>query len=147
MPLEPAHQVVRFGPYEANFADGELRKHGTRLKIQSKPLSILELLTKNQGKIVTREELRQALWQEDVFVDFEKNLGTAVNKLRAVLSDSAETPQYIETVPRRGYRFLVPVENGNGKAGPPSLALAERPSRNAPSTTEITETHPPPPTP
>jgi len=77
---EPAYQVVRFGPYEANFSDGELRKHGIRLKIQPKPLLILQLLAKNQGKIVTREELRQALWQEDVFVDFEKNLGTAVNK-------------------------------------------------------------------
>jgi DNA-binding winged helix-turn-helix (wHTH) protein/tetratricopeptide (TPR) repeat protein len=134
---------VRFGPYEANFADGELRKHGTRLKIQSKPLSILQLLTKNQGNIVTREQLRQALWQEDVFVDFEKNLGTAVNKLRAVLSDSAETPQYIETVPRRGYRFLVPVENGNGKAGPPRLALGERASGNGASTNEITESYAP----
>src|SRR6266851_4518883 len=143
MPAEPEHQVVRFGPYEANFADGELRKHGTRLKIQPKPLLILQLLAKNQGKIVTREELRKALWQEDVFVDFEKNLGTAVNKLRSVLSDSAETPQYIETVPRRGYRFLVPVENGNGKAGPARLALGERASGNGASTNEITESYAP----
>jgi DNA-binding winged helix-turn-helix (wHTH) protein/tetratricopeptide (TPR) repeat protein len=115
MPPEPEHQVVKFGPYEANFADGELRKHGTRLKIQCKPLSVLQLLVNNQGKIVTREELRKALWQQDVFVDFEKNLGTAVNKLRSVLSDSAETPRYIETIPRRGYRFLAFVENGAAK--------------------------------
>jgi eukaryotic-like serine/threonine-protein kinase len=143
MPPEPEHQVVRFGPYEANFTDGELRKHGTRLKIQPKPLFVLQLLVNNQGKIVTREELRKALWQADVFVDFEKNLGTAVNKLRSVLSDSAETPQYIETVPRRGYRFLVPVENGNGKAGPPRLALGERASGNGASTNEITESYAP----
>ncbi len=123
MPPEPEHQVVRFGPYEANFADGELRKHGTRLKIQSKPLFVLQLLVNNQGKIVTREELRKALWQEDVFVDFEKNLGTAVNKLRSVLSDSAETPRYIETIPRRGYRFLAPVENGVAK--PPEAAAPQ----------------------
>src|SRR5260370_37634901 len=124
MPLEPAHQVVRFGPYEANFADGELRKHGTRLKIQSKPLSILQLLTKNQGEIVTREELRQALWQEDVFVDFEKNLGTAVNKLRVVLSDSAETSRYIETIPRRRDPFLASSENGDAKR-PDTAALQQ----------------------
>ena len=110
MPPAPEHQVVKFGPYEANFADGELRKHGARLKIQSKPLSVLQLLVTNQGKIVTREELRKALWQDDVFVDFEKNLTTAVNKLRDVLCDRVDEPRYIETVPRKGYRFTAAVE-------------------------------------
>jgi DNA-binding winged helix-turn-helix (wHTH) protein/tetratricopeptide (TPR) repeat protein len=115
MPPEPEHQVVKFGPFEVNFAESELRKHGTLLKVQAKPLSILQLLVINQGKIVTREQLRKALWEDDVFVDFEKNLGTAVNKLRSVLNDSADAPRYIETIPRRGYRFLVSVENGATK--------------------------------
>jgi eukaryotic-like serine/threonine-protein kinase len=100
---------VRFGPYEADFAQGELRKHGIKLKIQSKPLSVLQILVQKHGEVVSREELREALWQGDVFVDFDKNLATAVNKLRSVLGDSADEPRYIETVPRRGYRFLVAV--------------------------------------
>jgi DNA-binding winged helix-turn-helix (wHTH) protein/tetratricopeptide (TPR) repeat protein len=118
MLTEAAHQVVRFGPYEANFVEGELRKRGTLLKIQAKPLSVLRILVDKPGKVVTREELRKALWQDDVFVDFEKNLATAVNKLRVVLNDSADTPRYIETIPRRGYRFLIPVESGNAKPAP-----------------------------
>jgi len=100
---------VRFGPYEADFAQGELRKHGIKVKIQSKPLSVLQILVQKHGEVVSREELREALWQGDVFVDFDKNLATAVNKLRSVLGDSADEPRYIETVPRRGYRFLVAV--------------------------------------
>src|SRR5215471_6693994 len=108
MPAEP--EQVRFGPFEVNFTDGELRKHGARLRIQSKPLSVLHLLVSNQGKVVTREELRKALWHDDVFVDFEKNLTTAVNKLRETLSDTAEEARYIETLPRKGYRFTVAVE-------------------------------------
>ena len=143
MPLEPADEIVRFGPYEANFAAGELRKHGARLKIQPKPLSVLQLLAINQGKIVTREELRKALWQDDTFVDFDKNLATAVNKLRSVLSDSAETPRYIETIPRRGYRFLVPVENRNGSANPLELAVGERISGNGASANVIVESRAP----
>ena len=103
-------RLARFGPYVADFAQGELRKHGTKLKIQSKPLSVLQILVQKRGEIVTREELRAALWPSDVFVDFDKNLATAVNKLRSVLGDSAEEPSYIETIPRRGYRFLVPVD-------------------------------------
>jgi DNA-binding winged helix-turn-helix (wHTH) protein/tetratricopeptide (TPR) repeat protein len=103
-------RLARFGPYVADFVQGELRKHGTKLKIQSKPLSVLQILVQKRGEIVTREELRGALWQSDVFVDFDKNLATAVNKLRSVLGDSAEEPRYIETIPRRGYRFLVPVD-------------------------------------
>jgi DNA-binding winged helix-turn-helix (wHTH) protein/tetratricopeptide (TPR) repeat protein len=108
MPTDP--EKVRFGPFEVNFTDAELRKHGTRLKIQSKPLSVLQLLVQNQGKIVSREDLQKALWHDDVFVDFEKNLTTAVNKLREALSDTAEEARYIETVPRKGYRFTFPVE-------------------------------------
>jgi DNA-binding winged helix-turn-helix (wHTH) protein/tetratricopeptide (TPR) repeat protein len=101
---------VRFGPYEADFRRGELRKFGTRIRIQGKPLAVLALLVKTPGQTVLREELRDALWTDDVFVDFDKNLATAVNKLRQALCDTAESPQYIETVPKVGYRFIAPVE-------------------------------------
>jgi DNA-binding winged helix-turn-helix (wHTH) protein/tetratricopeptide (TPR) repeat protein len=141
MPAQPTHQVVRFGPYEANFVEGELRKRGILLKIQAKPLAILQILVSSHGKIVTREELRKTLWQDDVFVDFEKNLATAVNKLRTVLNDSREAPHYIETIPRRGYRFLVPVENGNGKPRDP--VLTEKISGNGISGDKILENHAP----
>jgi DNA-binding winged helix-turn-helix (wHTH) protein/Flp pilus assembly protein TadD len=110
MPEKITHSLVRFGPYEADFAQGELRKHGIRIKIQAKPLAILGLLVRKQGDIVSRDELKRALWPDDVFVDFEKNLSTAVNKLRTALSDSAHSPRYVETAARRGYRFLAPVE-------------------------------------
>jgi DNA-binding winged helix-turn-helix (wHTH) protein/tetratricopeptide (TPR) repeat protein len=112
MPTDSVRDVVRFGPYEVNFVAGELRKHGARLRIQAKPLAILKILLDSSGQVVTREQLRQALWGDDVFVDFEKNVATAVNKLRAALNDSADAPRYIETIPRRGYRFIAPVETG-----------------------------------
>jgi DNA-binding winged helix-turn-helix (wHTH) protein/tetratricopeptide (TPR) repeat protein len=107
---EEVQRTVRFGSYEADFRRGELRKFGTRVRIQGKPLAVLALLVKTPGETVPRDDLRNALWPDDVFVDFDKNLATAVNKLRQALCDTAESPQYIETVPRVGYRFLVPVE-------------------------------------
>ncbi len=110
MDSDTLYPTVRFGPYEVVFGEGVLLKRGHRLKIQAKPLAILQLLVSKPGEIVSREELRKALWRDDVFVDFDKNLATAINKLRAVLGDSADSPRYIETIPRRGYRFLAPVE-------------------------------------
>lgn len=110
MLTQGVQQAIRFGPYEADFHRGELRKFGTRIKIQSKPLAVLALLVQTPGQTVLREEFRAALWPDDVFVDFDKNLATAVNKLRQALCDTAEHPQYIETVPRVGYRFLAAVE-------------------------------------
>lgn len=110
MALKESQSQVRFGPFEADFDEGILRKNGRRIRIQAKPLAILKLLVRNQGGVVTREELKKALWRDGVFVDFEKNLGTAVNKLRTALGDTADSPRFIETVPRRGYRFLVPPE-------------------------------------
>jgi DNA-binding winged helix-turn-helix (wHTH) protein/tetratricopeptide (TPR) repeat protein len=100
-----------FGPYEADFHEHELRKFGTRIKIQSKPFAVLELLLKNHGQVVSRERLQEALWpDQNVFVDFDKSLRTAVNKLREVLCDTAEEHRYIETVPRHGYRFAANVQ-------------------------------------
>jgi TolB-like protein/Tfp pilus assembly protein PilF len=106
--MEPATRppTIRFGPYLVDFRAGELRKNGSRIRLQEKPLRVLALLTERQGQVVTREELKQHLWPEDTFVEFEAGLNTAVSKLRDALSDHAGKPRYIETVPRRGYRFL-----------------------------------------
>jgi TolB-like protein/DNA-binding winged helix-turn-helix (wHTH) protein/lipoprotein NlpI len=102
---------VRFGRFEADFAESELRKSGIRLRIQGKPLAVLQVLLERPGEIVSRETLRKRLWtEENVFVDFDKALSTAVNKLREALGDSAEEARYIETIPKRGYRFLAHAE-------------------------------------
>ena len=109
--MEPATRppTLRFGPYLVDFRAGELHKSGSRIRLQEKPLRVLALLAERQGQLVTREELKQHLWPEDTFVEFEAGLNTAVSKLRDALSDNAGKPRYIETIPRRGYRFLAPV--------------------------------------
>ena len=101
-----ARQVVCFGPFELDLHSGELFKHGSRIKLQGQPIQILCILLEQPGKLVTREEISQKLWPSDTFVDFEHSLNTAVKKLRTALGDEAETPRYIETLPRRGYRFI-----------------------------------------
>ena len=92
---------------------GEVHKHGIRLKLQDQPFQVLAILLEHSGEVVTREELRQKLWPADTFVDFDTGLNSAIKKLRDVLSDSADAPRYIETLPRRGYRFIAHVENGD----------------------------------
>jgi TolB-like protein/DNA-binding winged helix-turn-helix (wHTH) protein/Flp pilus assembly protein TadD len=106
----PAARSVRFGVFEADLRAGELRKKGVRIKLQSQPFLLLVRLLKQQGELVTREDLRSTLWPEGTFIDFDHSLGTAINKLREVLGDSATNPRFIETLPRRGYRFIAPVE-------------------------------------
>lgn len=101
--------MYRFGPFEADLSRWELRKHGTRLKVQEQPLRVLEALLEKPGELVSREQLRERLWPSDTFVDFEKSLNGAVAKLRQALSDSAEGPVYVETAARKGYRFIAPV--------------------------------------
>jgi DNA-binding winged helix-turn-helix (wHTH) protein/tetratricopeptide (TPR) repeat protein len=114
MEQAPKSPMLKFGPYLVDLAAGEVRKNGSRIRLQEKPLRVLALLAERQGQLVTREELKKHLWPEDTFVDFETGLNTAVSKLRDALSDSAETPRYIETIPRRGYRFVSPVEIFDG---------------------------------
>jgi len=104
---------TRFGAYEVDLRSRELYKHGIRLKLQDQPFQILALLLERPGDVVTREELRQKLWPADTFVDFDTGLNSAIKKLRVVLADSAEEPRYIETLPRRGYRFIAHVESGD----------------------------------
>jgi eukaryotic-like serine/threonine-protein kinase len=114
MEQAPSPSVLKFGSYLVDLAALEVRKNGSRIRLQEKPLRVLALLAERQGQVVSREELKKHLWPDDTFVDFETGLNTAVSKLRDALSDSAEKPRYIETIPRRGYRFLVPVELVNG---------------------------------
>src|SRR5277367_3031555 len=119
MEQAPTPPTLKFGPYVVDLAAGEVRKNGSRVRLQEKPLRVLALLTERSGQMVTREELRRHLWPEDTFVDFETGLNTAVSKLRDALCDSAEAPRFIETIPRRGYRFLASLEttgtNGSEK--------------------------------
>jgi len=101
--------VVRFGTYEADLRDGILTKRGLRIKIQGQPFRILALLLERPGEVVSREQIQQKLWPDNTFVEFDDGLNAAVGKLRAALGDSAENPRFVETVPRRGYRFVAPV--------------------------------------
>jgi TolB-like protein/DNA-binding winged helix-turn-helix (wHTH) protein/Tfp pilus assembly protein PilF len=107
--------LIPFGPFEADLSSQELRKHGVRLRLPRQSFQILKMLLERPGDLVTREELREALWQSETFVDFEHGLNAAINRLREVLGDSADHPKFIETLPRRGYRFTGPV-NGMPKA-------------------------------
>src|ERR1700735_2690740 len=119
MEAAPQTRRTRFGPYEVDLRSGEIHKHGIRLKLQDQPFQVLVLLLEHPGEVVTRDELRQKLWPADTFVDFDTGLNSAIKKLRDVLSDSADEPRYIETLPRRGYRFIAPVENGPPPASAP----------------------------
>ena len=105
--------LLRFGTFELDLQSGELRKAGVRLKLQQQPFLVLKMLVQRPGEIVTREELCSKIWPADTFVDFDKSLNTAINKLRDALGDTSSSPTFIETIPRRGYRFIAPV-SGNG---------------------------------
>ncbi len=104
-------RVARFGVFELDLSAGELRKNGVKLRLQGQPFQVLTLLLERAGGVVTREELRQSLWPSDTFVDFDHSLTTAINKVREALGDSASNPRYVETLARRGYRFIAPVQN------------------------------------
>jgi DNA-binding winged helix-turn-helix (wHTH) protein/tetratricopeptide (TPR) repeat protein len=113
--LESASRTLRFSVFEVDLRAAEVRKHGVRIKLQDQPFRILSRLLENPGDIVTRDELRQELWHDHTFVDFDRGLNKAIAKLRSALGDSAETPRYIETIPRHGYRLLVPVAQGHSQ--------------------------------
>jgi DNA-binding winged helix-turn-helix (wHTH) protein/tetratricopeptide (TPR) repeat protein len=103
-------RLVRFATFEADLVARELRKNGSKIRLQDQPFQVLALLLENPERAVTREELRQRLWSTDTFVDFDNGLNTAINKIREALGDSAENPRFVETLPRRGYRFIAPVQ-------------------------------------
>jgi DNA-binding winged helix-turn-helix (wHTH) protein len=103
--------IFRFGLFQADAASGTLMRNGVRIKLQDQPFRVLLILLERPGEIVTREELRQKLWAEGTFVDFDGSLNVILKKLRAAIDDDSDNPRFIETVPRRGYRFIAPVSN------------------------------------
>ena len=103
-------RVFRFGVFEVDAATGELRKQGLRIRMQEQPAQFLLMLLDRAGEVVSREEIRRKLWPPDTFVDFDQGLGASLRKLRQALGDDAETPRYIETIPKQGFRFVAPVE-------------------------------------
>jgi TolB-like protein/DNA-binding winged helix-turn-helix (wHTH) protein len=102
-------RIVRFGAFEFDQRTGELRKHGLRIKLQGQPVDVLLMLLERPGEVVTREELQRRLWAADTHVDFEHSLNAAIKRLRAALGDSADSPRFVETIARRGYRFIAPL--------------------------------------
>lgn len=110
----PARRIFRFGTFEADEHTGELRKQGRRLPLQGQPLEVLLLLLDHAGELVARTEIQQRLWADGTLVDFDHGLNTAINKIREHLGDSASSPRFVETLARRGYRFIAPVEVVNG---------------------------------
>jgi len=114
----PLPSTVRFGAFELNPQSGELRKQGINIRLQGQPVEILALLVQRPGELVSREELQRKLWPADTFVDFEQGLNNAMKRLRAALDDNAETPRFIETLPRKGYRFI-----GEIRGEPVSVAI------------------------
>jgi DNA-binding winged helix-turn-helix (wHTH) protein len=126
MPRENQSPAIqRFGVFEVDVRSGELRKQGVRIKLQEQPFHILTVLLQRPGEVVTREQLRSENWPADTFVDFDNGLNTAINKLREALGDSADNPRFIETLPRRGYRFIAPVAGDDGNGGSHAVASGE----------------------
>src|SRR5579864_2682928 len=116
-------RIARFGVFEVDYSAGELRKSGFKLRLQGQPFQVLALLLERAGEVVTREELQQKLWPADTFVDFDHSLNTAINKVREALGDSASNPRFVETLARRGYRFIAPIQNDATVSAPASLPV------------------------
>ena len=110
--LQNGARTIRFGAFEADLHSGEVRKSGNRIKLQDQPFKVLQILLERPGNLVTREELQTRIWPEENYGDFDHAVNVAVGKLRTALGDSADNPSFIETVPRRGYRFVARLENG-----------------------------------
>jgi Tol biopolymer transport system component/DNA-binding winged helix-turn-helix (wHTH) protein len=127
---DPAHDRVHFGPFTVDLHTHEVRKDGIRIRLVGQPFDILAVLLSKPGELVTREELRMRLWPGDTFVDFDHGLNAAVNKLRETLGDSAESPRFVETLPRRGYRFIVAVERPDIPSAPSTAEAQPMPLAN-----------------
>src|SRR5271155_3180232 len=125
----PAPARFRVGEFEVDLRSGELRRKGDKIKLQERPFQILAALLARPGEVVTREEIRQKLWPTNTFVDFEHSINTAVKKLREALGDDAENPRFIETLPRRGYRLIAPVEIVEESGSSPEAAISPVPPR------------------
>ena len=123
----PDAHVFRFGVFELDAQSGELRRHGLKIRLPDQSFQILRALLMRPGELVTRDELRQLLWTAETFVDFEVGLNSAVRKLREALDDSADQPRFVETVPRRGYRFVGPVTEPTVDRAPAAATASDRP--------------------
>lgn len=128
----PTHQTVSFGLFELDFKASQLTRNGTKIRLPQQPLQLLSILIESPGEIVTREQLRQRLWPSDVFIDFDHGLNKSIQKLRDALSDSADSPRYIETIPRVGYRFIAPVTSSTRSRQPQSAIEITQPPPLAP---------------
>jgi len=137
---------LRFGVFEVDLRAGELHKHGLRIRLQEQPFQVLAMLLGRAGHVVSREELQKKLWPADTFVDFDHGLNKAVNKIRDALGDSAESPRFVETVARRGYRFLAEVKAADEAAlsslelAPPRLASPQPPATKTGDRAEFVDT-------
>ena len=126
----------RFGPFELRSRTQELYKHGTRLKLRGQPFRVLRALLERRGDVLTREDLRDLLWPQETFVDFEHGLNAAISELRGVLSDTASGPRYIETLPKLGYRIKVPVEIAEAESNGSSLSASPANEAEIPAAVE-----------
>ena len=131
-----APEVRRFGAFEVDLRSGELRKNGMRLRLSGQPFQVLAELVQRPGVLVAREELQAKLWSADTFVDFDHGLNNAVARIREVLDDSSGTPRYVETIPKRGYRFIAPVSNGHAAAVVPTSSATHSPEVAAPTSAQ-----------
>jgi len=142
MPPSPSNREVRllrFGIFEADLEARELRKNGARVRLQEQPFQVLSALLQSAGQVVTRDHLRETIWPADTFVDFDHSLNTAVNKIRESLGDSASNPRFVETLARRGYRFLAPVESIAAAATVPMITPDQGTRAGAPAPHEPTD--------
>jgi DNA-binding winged helix-turn-helix (wHTH) protein/Tol biopolymer transport system component len=130
LPLSPTQETVRFGLFELDLKAAQLTRNGTSIRLPQQPLRLLSILVESPGEIVTREQLRQRLWPSDVFIDFDHGLNKSMQKLREALGDSADSPRYIETIPRVGYRFIAPIRNGTRAAPEPDSDIPQAPPPN-----------------
>lgn len=135
MRTEPGTENLCFGEFELEVGPDDLRRNGRRVKLQPQPARLLSLLARRAGALVTRDEIRRELWPEGTFVDFDQSVNFAIRQIREVLNDAADRPIYIETVPKRGYRFIAPVERRGGVA--PSQKAPEGPGDKRATTTSI----------
>ena len=117
-------RIIRFSTFEVDLHTGELRQRGQRVKLQEQPLHVLAALLERPGELVTREDLQKKLWPADTFVDFDHSLNAAIRRLRDALGDSAEKPRFVETVARRGYRFLAPLNGATASDAPTSQSIS-----------------------
>src|SRR4029077_12195943 len=129
MESPPPNSVVRFGTYEVSLQSGEVRKAGLRIRVQQQPMKLLQILLERPREVVTREELRSRVWPNESFGDFDQALNIAIGKLRSALGDSADNPRFIETLPKRGYRFIADVSVLDAGARPkmPESAAGDLP--------------------